>query len=104
MPLLEALNSPRNAPLVPTESAALIAAPHAGGWLYTGALENYPRLVDAWAELRPLLGNRGDILRRVRNPQLMAEVFARAGRPCPEVTFDAASEARRVSGPMAPWR
>jgi predicted ATP-grasp superfamily ATP-dependent carboligase len=45
------------------------------GWLYTGALENHPALVDRMAKLRPLLGNRGDVLRQVRDPLLLQKVL-----------------------------
>ena len=54
------------------------------GWLYTGALENYPDLVDAMAKVRPLLGNRGETLRQVRDPMLLQTTLARAGLPFPE--------------------
>ncbi len=37
-------------------------------WLYTGALENYPDLVDRMAEIRPLWGNQGTALRQCRDP------------------------------------
>src|SRR5437588_46110 len=47
---------------------ALAAAPQAP-WIYTGGLENFPRLVDRLADVRPLLGNSGHVLRRVRDPQ-----------------------------------
>ena len=54
------------------------------GWLYTGALENFPELVDQLAMVRPLLGNPGNVLRRVRNPLLLAEVLTRHELPFPE--------------------
>ena len=52
------------------------------GWFYTGALENYPHLVDRLATLRPLWGNPGQVLQRVRDPwQLAAELQHDALRP-----------------------
>src|SRR6478609_7195881 len=51
---------------------SLAAAPQAP-WIYTGGLENYPRLVDRLADVRPLLGNPGGVLRSVRDPRLFAE-------------------------------
>jgi predicted ATP-grasp superfamily ATP-dependent carboligase len=45
------------------------------GWLYTGALENYPELVDQLAKVRPLLGNAGSVLRRVRDPKLLGQAL-----------------------------
>lgn len=44
-------------------------------WLYTGALENHPELVDELATLRPLLGNPGDVLRKVRDPLVLQQVL-----------------------------
>src|SRR5689334_8027083 len=50
----------------------LCAGPQPGGWMYTGALENYPELVDRLAAMRPLWGNRAEVLRAVRDPQQLA--------------------------------
>jgi len=58
--------------------ASLAAAPHSP-WIYTGGLENYPRLIDRLAKLRPLLGNGGDVVRQVREPRALAEVASAAG-------------------------
>src|SRR5437762_79510 len=68
--------------------AAVLAGPQTGGWMYTGALENYPKLVDEWSRLRRLWGNAGDVLRGVRQPRELADALGRAGLPCPAVTFD----------------
>ena len=54
------------------------------GWLYTGALENYPELVDQLATLRPLLGNPGNVLRRVRDPLLLQQILRQHGLHFPE--------------------
>lgn len=53
-------------------------------WLYTGALENYPDLVDQMASLKPLWGNPGCVLRAVRNPLLLQETILAAGLSFPE--------------------
>lgn len=50
---------------------ALARAPQAP-WIYTGGLENYPRLVARLARLRPLLGNGPETLRKVRDPEWLA--------------------------------
>jgi uncharacterized protein len=52
-------------------------------WMYTGGLENYPRLVDRMAEFRPLWGNSGNVLRRVRDPSFLAEAVREAGLEVP---------------------
>src|SRR3954454_2137193 len=54
------------------------------GWMYTGALENYPELVDQMAWIAPLLGNPGDVLARVRSPWELAAVLRGAGLLFPE--------------------
>jgi predicted ATP-grasp superfamily ATP-dependent carboligase len=68
---------------------ALAAAPEAP-WLYTGGLENHPRLVDRLAEIRPLLGNGGSVLRRVRDPQYLAKAVQAAGLPFPKTASSGA--------------
>lgn len=44
-------------------------------WLYTGGLENHPRLVNQMAASRPLLGNAGAVLRRVRDPLVLSAML-----------------------------
>src|SRR5215213_4454745 len=46
-------------------AAALAEAPEAR-WMYTGGLENYPRLIDEMAKIRPLVGNGGAVVRAAR--------------------------------------
>src|SRR5687768_3758422 len=36
-------------------------------WMYTGALENHPELIDQMAWVAPLWGNTGDVLARIRS-------------------------------------
>lgn len=57
----------------------------AGPWMYTGGLENYPAVVDRIAAVRPLYGNPGAALRRVRDPWQLADVARDAGLPCPQL-------------------
>jgi len=65
-------------------AAALAAAPEAP-WIYTGGLENYPRLVERLARLRPLAGNRGPVLRRIRDVRQLAAAVQDAGLWFPAV-------------------
>lgn len=85
-----------------------------GPWCYTGALENHPGLVDAIAATRPLAGNGGDALRRVRSPDRLAESLAEAGIGFPRTLDDPSALPRdgswlrkpRASGGgngIAPW-
>ena len=52
-----------------------------GPWLYTGALENHPVLVDRIRDTRPLWGVAGKELREVRDPRLVAKTLQRAELP-----------------------
>lgn len=54
-------------------------------WMYTGALENYPRLVDEMAQIAPLWGNAGRALRAVRSPWRMAACLNAAHLLYPEL-------------------
>lgn len=56
-----------------------------GPWLYTGALENHPQVVAAISQFKPLLGNDHEVLRRVRDPFQVADVFRAAGISVPDV-------------------
>jgi len=59
-----------------------------GPWCYTGALENHPGLIDAITATRPLAGNAGDAIRRVRSPRHLAEELAEAGIGFPRTLDD----------------
>jgi predicted ATP-grasp superfamily ATP-dependent carboligase len=60
-----------------------------GPWLYTGALENWPGLVDRMARLRPLWGNAEWRLDRPRHPATVRALVRAAGLPCPAVRVGA---------------
>ncbi len=62
------------------------AAPPDEPWMYTGALENYPVLVDQIAAARRLYGNCGETLRRVRDPRQLATAFRERGLSFPEMS------------------
>jgi predicted ATP-grasp superfamily ATP-dependent carboligase len=53
-------------------------------WMYTGALENHPDLVDQMAWIAPLWGNSGDVLAEVRSPWQLADALREAGLLFPE--------------------
>ncbi len=54
-------------------------------WLYTGGLENWPRLVDQISRHVELLGNAGSVLRRVRDPFLLSQYWRENGFLAPAV-------------------
>jgi predicted ATP-grasp superfamily ATP-dependent carboligase len=53
-------------------------------WMYTGALENHPDLVDEMAKVRLLAGCRGEALRRVRDPLELAKLLTDVDVAFPE--------------------
>src|SRR5436190_4686189 len=53
-------------------------------WMYTGALENHPELVDQMAWIAPLAGNPGEVLARVRSPWELGDTLRNAGLLFPE--------------------
>lgn len=61
----------------------------AGPWCYTGAIENHPDLIDRITATRPLAGNPAAVVRRVRDPAILAAALADAGLRFPE-TFPTA--------------
>ena len=61
-----------------------LAAQDVDAWMYTGALENYPDLVDQMARINPLWGVSGEALRRCRDPLVLQEAFAAFGVALPE--------------------
>ncbi|MFM7108001.1 MAG: ATP-grasp domain-containing protein [Planctomycetaceae bacterium] len=75
----------------PAGLEAAVAGFPVAPWIYTGALENHPDLVDRLARSRPLAGNAGDRLRAVRDPALVARAARAAGLGFPDTFTDAAS-------------
>ncbi len=58
-------------------------------WMFTGALENHPELVDQLAWIAPLWGNPGDVLTRVRDPRELEYALRSAGLLFPETRASA---------------
>ncbi len=54
------------------------------GWIYAGALENRPKLVDAMAAKQRLWGVGGKTLCGIRSPLVLAAVLSKAGLLFPE--------------------
>ena len=61
-------------------------------WLYTGGLENHPELVDRIAAKRPLWGNAGGVLRKVRGQAAIEEMVDRI-TGIPKVVFNGVADA-----------
>ncbi len=65
----------------------VLAAAPPGPWMYTGALENHPELIDRIAAIRPLYGISGESLRAVRDPLRLAEAVRAAGFNAPRCSI-----------------
>jgi len=74
----------------PAGLAAAAAAFPGGPWCYTGGLENHPDLIDGIARSRPLAGNDGTAVRRVRDPFAVARAVREEGLLFPETHADPA--------------
>jgi predicted ATP-grasp superfamily ATP-dependent carboligase len=73
-------------------------------WIYTGALENEPTLVDEIARQRVLWGNPGTVLRQVRDPWRLAAAVEQDGLRAPRLAAalaDIPSDGRWLSKPLA---
>jgi len=69
----------------PAGLASAAARWEPGDWLFTGGLENYPRLVAIINRQHRLLGNAPEVLRRVRDPFALHAALAEAGLPAAPV-------------------
>lgn len=82
---LEHVSTATRAADYPAGLARTIRGSQPGSWMYVGALENEPALIDAWSRDRQLLGNSGDILRAVRDPHAVSCALRDAELLAPEV-------------------
>ncbi len=80
----------------PHESVAACGSLPDCPWMYTGACENHPALVDQIGATRKLYGNPGHVLRRVRDPVLLARVLREEGLQSPDVTSRPPSDRGRI--------
>jgi predicted ATP-grasp superfamily ATP-dependent carboligase len=94
--------------------AALESAPP-GPWMYTGALENHPNLIERLAAIRTLYGISGEPLRAVRDPLQLSAALRSAGFKSPRCSLtpeDVSTDGTWLVKPLAsaggnhifPWR
>ncbi len=79
--LCEASNNVLIAADWPNEIESIIQSAPQAEWLYTGALENHPALVEKLSQQRPLLGCGHETLSIVRDPAWLADTLAKASLP-----------------------
>src|SRR5262245_9045814 len=68
----------------PEGLADWLAATECDAWMYTGALENHPDLIDRMAAIKPLAGNSGKPLRDARDPLKLQAYCKASGVMFPE--------------------
>ena len=73
----------------PKEAVALIGKAPDAPFIFTGALENHPGVLEELCRQRTLLGNMKPVCHRVRDPSGLNEVFRRNGIPCPDIKIGA---------------
>jgi predicted ATP-grasp superfamily ATP-dependent carboligase len=78
----------------PNGLAALAREAPPGPWMYTGGLENRPRLIRRIARERRLWGNDDVAVAKVRDPFALRRALAEAGVPCLDVRRPGLSQAR----------
>jgi uncharacterized protein len=66
----------------PNEIESIIQSAPQAKWIYTGALENHPALVEILSRQRPLCGCDHETLSIVRDPAWLADTLAKASLPC----------------------
>jgi predicted ATP-grasp superfamily ATP-dependent carboligase len=86
-PSVRALSVQRDFGRRPTTAATARAVREieCDAFVYLSGFENHPRLVTRLACGRPLWGNSPDVLRRVRDPVVLADTLRRHGLAVPEV-------------------
>ena len=69
----------------PAELSRVAERVEPADWIYTGALENSPRLIAEVSERHRLLGNPPDVLRAVRDPFCVHEILRESRVSVPDV-------------------
>ena len=67
----------------PDDLQAIIEQSASNEWIYTGALENRPDLLNNWAKSKCLLGNAAETVPAIRNPFVLQDCLKRNGLPTP---------------------
>lgn len=75
----------------PNEIESAFAESPQADWIYTGALENHPVLVERLSRLRPLCGCNFETLSKLRDPMWLADTLAKASLPSLPVVMPASS-------------
>jgi predicted ATP-grasp superfamily ATP-dependent carboligase len=88
-------------PFSPEAIVAAAAGLSSDAVAYLSSLENHPKVVDALAQGRALWGNGSEVLRRVRDPRLLADAFAASDIRAPRVITG--RQSREHHGEVPRW-
>ncbi len=72
----------------PKDAVSLISKAPDAPFIFTGALENHPGVLEELCRQRTLLGNMKPVCHSVRDPSGLNEVFRRNRIPCPDIKAD----------------
>lgn len=72
----------------PTSVLQAIHAEPVRPWMYSGGLENYPRVIERLSQQRELLGNSAAVVRCVRKQNELARVAGQGGYRIPPTSVD----------------
>ncbi len=73
----------------PNEIESAFEASPQSDWIYTGALENHPALVERLSRLRPLCGCNFETLSKLRDPMWLSDTLTKASLPSLPVVMPA---------------
>ena len=88
---LQTVGAARGVDCYPDDLVSAARDMPAAPFLYTGALENHPEVVNQIQRTRLLLGNGPAVIQQVRDPVRLANVCSDAGSPMPPMTRDSAN-------------
>ena len=99
-PEVRSLSMPRDfgRPATPAAIARAARSIDCDAVAYLSSFENHPRAVAALASGRTLLGNRPEVLRRVRDPIELAGALSRRGFRVPRIRTNASNDPNDPSG------
>ena len=92
-PLVRALPSPES--YSPKNAALTARGIECDAVVYLAGFENHPDAVESLAANRALWGNTSEVIRKVRNPEVVAASFRAHGHAAPAIHSKAAGEVRR---------
>ena len=88
----------------PKAAVELIAGAPEAPFLFTGAMENHPGVLEQLCAQRELLGNPGPACLRVRDPALLYEALRRNNIACPEFRHNGSAAEPRHDWLLKPLR